>query len=126
MFMPRFNEEKKRLLLELKVETLNQLSAVQAEDPERFLISTESCSSIMEALDEFNLKENPITDDSNPEWRGIFQEILAIREQISILIPPLFVKIKQKADSEKQLNFVKRRYNQDDQPLPSIFLDKKI
>jgi hypothetical protein len=124
MIVMPYYEEKIRLIIELKAETLNQLVVVQAEDPEEFLYSTERCNAIIESL-EF-LRGVQLKDELRMEWRAILQEIAEIRNQISILIQPLYEKIKQKAEAEKQINFVKRRYNQDNQPVPSIFLDKKI
>jgi hypothetical protein len=126
MFVPTYNKEIIRLLLELKAETSKQLSAVQAEEAEEFLQNTDRCSSIMKAIDGFQLQNITAIGESSLEWKEIIKEILKIREQISILLPPLYEKLKQKADSEKHLNFVKRRYNQEDRPVPSIFLDKKI
>jgi hypothetical protein len=119
-------EHKKGLLLELKMETLNQLISVQAEDTDRFLQSTEKCSQIMDQLDSIHLPEDHFSDELKKETMKVLQEITTIREKISTLIPPLYEKIKQKALIEKQKNFAKRRYNLDDLPLPSIFLDKKI
>ena len=124
--MPTYNEEKKRLLIELKVETLNQLSAVENENVEEFLLSTEKCSSIMEAIDALQLEKTQLSVGIATESEVILKEITAIRDRISILLKPLYEQIKEKANSEKQMNFVKRRYNQGDQPVPSIFLDKRI
>ena len=124
--MPTYYEEKKRLLLELKAKTLNQLSAIQAEDSEQFLLSTESCNSIIGAINMLDMKKAPLTDQTWMELVELLLEIKTIREQISALIPLLYEKIKQKFEMEKRLNFAKRCYKQDNLPLPSIFLNKKV
>lgn len=119
-------EDKKRLLEELKVGTLNQLAAVQAGDPERFLNSTEMCNPIIERINILDLQGFSISEAVKSELRGLLLDIAEIREQISTLIPALHEKLKQKSLAEKQLNVAKRRYKQDDTFIPSIFLDKKI
>jgi uncharacterized protein YllA (UPF0747 family) len=119
-------EGKKRLLLELKWETRAQLAAIQEEDSERFLQRTEHCDSIIEGIDTFQRQSITFTDSQEREFRELLQEIAEIREQISIRIPSLHEKLRQRAMAEKQTKHVKQRYNNSVYGLPSIFLDKKI
>jgi hypothetical protein len=123
IFMPS-HVKKISLLLNLKAETLNQLAAVQAENPEQFLYFTERGNAIIESIE--SLQGDQLNNELMMECRGILEEIADIRNQISTLIQPLYKKIRKLADAEKQINIIKKRYSQDYQPVPSVFLDKKI
>jgi hypothetical protein len=124
--MIEYHEEKTRLLRELKVEILNQLAALHAEDPEGFLRSTEACQPIMQAINKLDLQQVPLPDKLRWELSGLLQGIDRIGQQIANLIPSLQEKLKKQWIAEKQLNVAKRRYKRTDRPMPSIFLDKKI
>jgi hypothetical protein len=124
--MTRYYEDKRSLLLELKKQTMNQLSAIEEEDPDRFLHSTELCNPIIDAIESLQMKDVPLTNDQEMEFKGLLQEIAKIHEQLAILIPPFHEKLRQRAMAEKQVKIVNRRYSNGVYGLPSIFLDKKI
>ncbi|WHY94151.1 hypothetical protein QNK12_12080 [Neobacillus cucumis] len=124
--MSTYYEDKVNLLLDLKAEALNQLIAVNAEDPEQFLRYTESFNSIIEAINGIDSQGRSLIEGERKEVSKIIQEIIGVREEISSIIPSLQEKVKQKFLAEKQMNNVKRRYNREGDPLPSIFLDKKV
>lgn len=121
-----YYEEKTRLMRELKVEMLNQLAVVQAEDPERFLRSTERCHTIIEAINTVDLQKPQLPDNLSLELSRLLRDINKIGQQISHLMPPLQEKLRHQLIAEKKMVVAKHRYKREDFSLPSIFLDKKI
>ncbi|NRD79390.1 hypothetical protein HPT25_18675 [Bacillus sp. BRMEA1] len=124
--MTKFHEEKKRLLLDLKQETLHQLEAVKAEDPEKFLKSTDLCNKHIGSYNALEIHSGESTGPLAEELTQILIEISRIREEISGLASPLYEKLRKKSFTEKKINKAKHQYKNDELPLPSVFMDKKI
>lgn len=116
--------KKKELLSRFKIETEKQLSAIQNEDPEGFLISVEACDGIIKQM---NSLEDQVTVTTEEEFalKIFVSEIIAIREQISSLLPSLKSKLEQNLLFEKRKEIIQQGYGNEAYHMPSIFFDKK-
>jgi hypothetical protein len=117
---------KKKLLEEFKLETLQQLQALQEEDVDKFVEKVERCQRIISIINEIDSKiEEDLSSPEKKEMKEILQEIIAVRENVSSLLLPLRDKLKQHMIREKRGKLLQNAYSREEENYPSIFLDKK-
>jgi protein subunit release factor A len=120
-----FYLQKKKLLAEIKIETLEQLRAVQEENAEAFLHRVERCGRIMELVDQLDEQKQDITPSEEQELKMLLQEIMDVRQQITPLLAPLHNRLQQNAAMEGRKAIIQKGYNEEATYLPSIFFDRK-
>ncbi|WP_139185004.1 flagellar protein FliT [Aneurinibacillus thermoaerophilus] len=120
-----FYSQKKRLLTEMRTETLEQLRAVRAEDVEAFLDHVERCNQIIESINQLDAQNEARDPSEEQELRRLLQEVIEVRQHITPLLVPLRDKLRQGAVMERRQVIIQKGYNKEEAYLPSIFFDRK-
>jgi ABC-type transporter Mla MlaB component len=116
---------KKRLLEQMREETIGQLQALTVEDVQQFLNRVEKCEQIIVAVNHVDSQTVDFLPEQQEEIKKIVQEIISIRQQIAPLLTPLYNKLKKLALTQKQNEMIKRGYGEGSSYQASIFFDKK-
>jgi len=118
------SRQKEFLLDKLKAETVLQLKSIKAEDPERFLESVERAESLIKQIQ--SLDRSAGMSLMNQEIKKILFEIMQCREEISIRLPTLQQKIRERLQIQRNQTKVQQTYHSvTSAPPPSVFFDRK-
>ncbi|BAU26568.1 hypothetical protein DFP93_10850 [Aneurinibacillus soli] len=116
---------KERCLNELKQETQKQLAAVRIEDVSGFIRGVERCEQLIAELKEINIQASSVLSEKESVFEEIGQDILRMRSEISDLLPTWRERLRSQMLREQEGTRIKQVYDDDDEYVPPIFLDKR-
>ncbi|WCK54183.1 flagellar protein FliT [Aneurinibacillus sp. Ricciae_BoGa-3] len=116
-----WTNQKEKLFVEFKKQTLIQLSAVREEDTWRFSQSVAACAQLIAQINQLEVQD---LDGYKNTLQQIGQDIVNMRTEISNLLPAWHEKVRRKMLQEQTSRKVKNVYEEEEY-IPPIFMDKR-